>query len=106
MDPIARKKSYHDDTLVDMGEDLLEAVNTRRQDVLALTVGIFNKMQDKIFPKQKLSKLNTFDPQTGAAYDSEGKEIAIQESLDLINKLLTDTRSPVYSVLQSFGAYT
>lgn len=63
-------------------------------------------MQDKIFPKQKLSKLHTFEPETGAAHDSKGTEVAITESLELMNKLLTDSRSPICSVLQSFGTYT
>ena len=52
------QEETHNQTVVDLKEELLIAINERKKDVLEVAVKLFNKMQDKKVPMRKLSKLN------------------------------------------------
>ena len=54
-DPFIIKSQAHDQTLADMREELLQAINSRKGKVLASALKIFNKVQDQHLKSVKLS---------------------------------------------------
>ena len=55
-DPVNVEKHAHNRTLVSMKEELLEAVNDRREKVLGIACDIINKIQEDIVKVQKLEE--------------------------------------------------
>jgi hypothetical protein len=45
-DPLGLASDVHDSTLAGMKEQLLEAINKRKEKVLGVAINIFNKLQD------------------------------------------------------------
>ncbi len=88
----------HDTTLADLKEQLLEAVNKRREKVLGITIDIFNKVQQQELKTTKLSQVESLSADTV-------DPTRIQKSLHAYNHLLNDPRSPVYSAIQTLAQY-
>lgn len=57
-DPMLEVEKSHNETLQDMKEQLLEAINNRKSKVLSITLNMFNKLQEKSL---KTIKLNTVE---------------------------------------------
>lgn len=77
-----------------MKEDLLHAINSRKAKVLKVAVEIFNKVQDQALKTVKLS-----DVEDNKNVEKED----INETLQKFQMLLNDTRSPIYSALNTMG---
>lgn len=92
-DPFVIKAQAHDQTLSDMREELLQAINTRKGKVLASALKIFNKVQDQQLKSVKLSTVE--DLETESIVDGS----KVSESLQKFNILFNDPRSPVYSAV-------
>lgn len=45
-DPIGLASDVHDMTLIELKEELLDAINKRKEKVLKIAINIFNKVQD------------------------------------------------------------
>ena len=54
-DPIGLAADVHDGTLAGLKEELLEAINMRKQKVLRVAIDIFNKVQDQTIKTVRLS---------------------------------------------------
>jgi hypothetical protein len=62
IDPMNIAADAHDATLIDLREQLLEAVNARKSSkVLPLTLQIFNKLQDQSLKAFKLNTVEQLD---------------------------------------------
>ena len=92
------ERDIHNLTVHEMQEELLHSINNRKKDVLEIAVGLFNKMQDKLVPTRKLKALDRLNEKSGL-----DETLAIGETLDLVDKLLSDQRSPLISALNTFG---
>lgn len=92
-DPVHLAADVHDQTLVDMREELLEAVNSNKEEVLKIAIKIFNKVQDQ---NLKTVRLQTVDTSEGKVDPQQ-----VQENLQKYNLLLNDARSPIYSAIQT-----
>ena len=91
-DPLNIAADVHDETLADMKEELLKALNTRKGKILQSALKIFNKVQDQ--------KLKTFRLNTVQDLDENKVEPkTVNESLQKFQVLFNDPRSPVYSAL-------
>lgn len=91
-DPINIMANANDETLADMKEDLLKAINDRKGKVLKSALKIFNKVQDQQLRTFRLSSVedlneNQVDPKT------------VNDSLQKFQMLLNNPRSPVYSAV-------
>ncbi len=92
-DPFIIKSLAHDQSLSDMREELLQAINARKGKVLASALKIFNKVQDQQLKSVKLSTVQ--DLETESIVDGS----KVSESLQKFNILFNDPRSPVYSAV-------
>ena len=97
-DPINIAADVHDETLADMKEELLKAINSRKGKILQSALKIFNKVQDqnlKTFRLNTVSEIeeNKIDPKT------------VNDSIQKYQILFNDLRSPVYSAIQTIAQY-
>ena len=60
-DPINIKAEAHDQTLADMRDELVSAINQRKGKVLASALKIFNKVQDQNLKSVKLSTVEKLE---------------------------------------------
>jgi hypothetical protein len=97
-DPLNIMADAHDETLADMKEELLKAINVRKGKVLQSALKIFNKVQDQ--------QLKTFRLDTVQELDEDKVDPkTVNDSLQKFQVLLNDPRSPVYSAIQTLAQY-
>lgn len=100
-DPYLIVEEAHDNTLNDLKEQLLDAINNRKSRILHTAVQIFNKVQDQNIKTVKLSSVEEL-------HKTEKIEInpkEINTTLQKFDILLNDPRSPVYSAIQTIAQY-
>jgi len=68
-DPYNTIKHAHESTLVELKQEMLDAISNRKQAVLPTAIKIFNKLQDKYVSQTTLhdydSKVKEIDESTG-----------------------------------------
>lgn len=96
-DPNVMAYYAHDVPLLEMREQLLEAVTEKKAEMLPIAVNIFNKVQDT---KLKSLRLSDFR----ATKDDNSSDISA--ALDKLELLLNDGRSPVLSAIKQTGKYS
>jgi hypothetical protein len=92
-DPLNLAAEANDETLAEMKEKLLVAINSRKGKVLNISLRIFNKVQDQQLKTVKfdsVSKANNEETVTGSE---------VSENLQKYTMLLNDPRSPIYSAI-------
>lgn len=89
-DPLVVGERVFNRTLLDMKEDLLEAINNRKGKVLQIALEIFNKVQD-----QSIKSIRLGDVANKKKIDPS----EIDETLQKYQLLLNDQRSPVWSAI-------
>ena len=97
-DPLNIMADAHDETLADMKEELLKAINVRKGKVLQSALKIFNKVQDQ---QLKTFRLDTVQDLEEDKVDPK----TVNDSLQKFQVLLNDPRSPVYSAIQTLAQY-
>ena len=98
-DPLNLEAEANDETLAEMKEKLLVAINSRKGKVLNISLRIFNKVQDQQLKTVKfdsVSKANNEETVTGSE---------VSENLQKYTMLLNDPRSPIYSAIQTLAQY-
>lgn len=81
-----------------MKQDLLEAINKRKQKVLQAAIGVFNKVQDLSL---KSVRLNSVTEES----HSETQQSEIKDQLEKFDLLLNNPRSPIFSALHTTANY-
>ena len=96
-DPLIIKSLAHNQSITDMKEELLQAINSKKGKVLASALKIFNKVQDQQLKSIKLSTVEELDTENIV----DGSKVS--ESLQKFNILFNDPRSPVFSAVQTLA---
>ena len=81
-------------TLLDMKEDLLNALNNRKGKVLQIALEIFNKVQDQSVKTVRLGDV---------ASKKRAEPSEIEQTLQKYQLLLNDQRSPVWSAITTMA---
>jgi hypothetical protein len=97
-DPLNIMADAHDETLGEMKEELLKALNSRKGKVLQSALKIFNKVQDQNLKTFRLNSVEDLD-------ENKVDPKVINESLQKFNILFNDLRSPVYSAVSTLAQY-
>ncbi len=104
--PLVVLGEAHNETLADMKEQLLEAVNKRKGKVLKIALNIFNKVQDTHLSSVRLeststsSSTSTQDENQATVSPSE-----VSQQLQRYSLLLNDPRSPILSAIETIAQY-
>lgn len=87
----------------------MEAIRSRKSDILPVAIKMFNKMQDKeIRPSFRLDLATEHQPsiEPFSSISSKIDPDNIDGDLQKLEFLLNDPKSPIYSVIRSTSKYT
>lgn len=101
-DPLIVLGEAHNETLADMKEQLLEAMNKRRGKVLNIALNIFNKVQDTQLSSVKLDSGLTGNDDAAVPAVSPSE---VSQQLQKYSLLLNDPRSPIISAIETIAQY-
>lgn len=102
-DPVVVKEEAHLRTIMEMKEELLEALNTRKGKALKIALQIFNKVQEQNLSTFRLDDVK--GENKGEVKSRESLYGNIEQILQKYELLINSARSPIYSALQELGQY-
>lgn len=96
-DPKLLVGTVYNESLIEMREELLDALTFRKKKVLPIALNIFNKVQEKQYKTKKIGNFDKFE---------KLEEVkSIDANLNKISYLLNNTSSPIISGLVETEKY-